>query len=100
MKKETAQSMGLRRWRVVEFSSKASAKTRFCSAILGGANTTSPFGLPPEYTCSKKRYCSLNMKPPQNMFVAKSCNRMKKNGTVRSKLTRKKMLVAGTQRGV
>jgi hypothetical protein len=67
MKKETAQSIGLRRWRVVEFSSKASAKTRLCSAILGGGKTTLLLGLPPVFTSSRKRYCSLIMMPPKNV---------------------------------
>src|SRR4029077_10354023 len=82
MKKETAKSIGLRRWRVVECSSRASAKTRFCSSILGGGKTKLHFGLPPGYTSSRKRYCSLNMKPPKNIFLAEFCKQMKKTAKV------------------
>jgi hypothetical protein len=78
MKKETAQSLGLRRWRVEEFSSKASAKTQFCGVSLGGGKTTLLFGLPPGYTSSRKRFCSLNMEPPKNIFLAESFRRIQK----------------------
>src|SRR5260370_9925198 len=82
MKKETAQSIGRRRWRVEEFSSRASAKTRFGNAILGGRKAMLLFGPPPAYTSSRKRSCSVNMKPPKNIFLAESFKDMKKTAKV------------------
>src|SRR5216683_6541323 len=100
MKKETAQSFGLRRWRVGECSSSASAKTRPGLATWGGGKITLLFGLPPEYTSSRKRYCSLIMKPPKNMLLAESAKRIKGNGRAFTTLNRNKFLLARTQRGV
>src|SRR5579863_7829735 len=65
--RETAQSRGLRRWRVVEFSSRASARTRYWGATSGGVRTM-PLVLVAGYTPSRKRYCSLNIRPPKNWF--------------------------------
>src|ERR1700688_1060125 len=99
MKKEKAQSIGLRRCRVVEFSSKASAKTRLGLAISGAGNTTLFFGLPPRYTSSRNRFWSVNMMPPKNMLLAESFQRMTKWKNP-LEADSKKFLFARTRRGV
>src|ERR1700752_4511457 len=62
-----AQSIGLRRWRVGDCSSKASDRMRLCGATSGGGNTTLALGLPPGYTASKYISCSPIIKPPKNV---------------------------------
>src|SRR5580704_3093370 len=78
MKKDRAQSLGLRRWRVDECSSRASARGRFCVGADGGGSTTLLLGLPPGYTSSIQSSCSLIMKPPKNVFLAEIRKKIKK----------------------
>src|ERR1019366_10686750 len=75
--------------------------TRPCGATAGGGNTTLLFTLPPGYTFSKNRFCSVSMMPPRkNINFFENKNTYEENGKVFSKFTRNIFALAGTQRGV
>jgi hypothetical protein len=57
--------------------------------IFGGGKTILLFGLPPGYTSSRNRFCSLNMWPPKNMVLAEFFKPMEKRAKpLRSSLQR------------